>query len=117
MFIFPHTILCPFGVNPVGQYVGRHTQFPFRASSVEAVNWDKNQESSKRRRKKKKKQEKTGLEVLCDDGFGSVTVKDYVEAVRDMPKDDGGPPRWFSPVECGRPVVDNAPLLLFLPGW
>ncbi|KAF3324662.1 Acyltransferase-like protein [Carex littledalei] len=26
-----------------------------------------------------------------------------------------GPPRWFSHVECGRPVT-NAPLLLFLPG-
>ncbi|XP_047063287.1 phytyl ester synthase 1, chloroplastic-like [Lolium rigidum] len=115
MFIAPHTILHPFGVNLVGQYLRCHARFGFRASSAESVNWDKKQESSKRGRKNKAPAE-TGLEVLCDDGFGSVNVKDYLEAVRDMPKDDGGPPRWFSPVECGRPVVDNAPLLLFLPG-
>ncbi|CAK7328372.1 unnamed protein product [Dovyalis caffra] len=28
---------------------------------------------------------------------------------------DGGPPRWFSPLECGS-RSDNSPLLLFLPG-
>lgn len=55
------------------------------------------------------------LEVLYDDGFGSVSVKDYFTAAKDIVRDDGGPPRWFSPIECGRPVT-NAPLLLFLPG-
>jgi pimeloyl-ACP methyl ester carboxylesterase len=29
--------------------------------------------------------------------------------------DDGGPPRWFCPVFCS-PLIDDAPLLLFLPG-
>lgn len=29
---------------------------------------------------------------------------------------DGGGPRWFSPVECGRPCLKGAPLLLYLPG-
>ncbi|CAO2203495.1 unnamed protein product [Urochloa humidicola] len=59
---------------------------------------------------------KRGLEALYDDGFGDVTVKDYFAAAKAVSRDDGGPPRWFSPVECGRPAVDDAPLLLFLPG-
>ncbi|KAA8545000.1 hypothetical protein F0562_019783 [Nyssa sinensis] len=32
-----------------------------------------------------------------------------------MIRPDGGPPRWFCPVECGRPLK-GSPLLLFLPG-
>jgi hypothetical protein len=58
----------------------------------------------------------TELEVLYDDGFGSVGVNDYIRAAKDLVRDDGGPPRWFSPIDCGRPVK-NAPLLLFLPGY
>ncbi|TVU20888.1 hypothetical protein EJB05_30489 [Eragrostis curvula] len=57
-----------------------------------------------------------GLQALYDDGFGGVTVKDYFAAARAVSRDDGGPPRWFCPVDCGRPAVDHAPLLLFLPG-
>lgn len=63
-----------------------------------------------------KEEQERGLEVLYDDGFGSVTVKDYFAAAKVLCRDDGGPPRWFSPVECGHPAVDQAPLLLFLPG-
>ncbi|KAJ3702049.1 hypothetical protein LUZ61_005754 [Rhynchospora tenuis] len=65
--------------------------------------------------KKVQEPEDIELEVLYDDGFGSVSVKDYFRAAKDVVRDDGGPPRWFSPVECGKPV-NNAPLLLFLPG-
>jgi hypothetical protein len=61
-------------------------------------------------------EEKKGLDALYDDGFGGVTVKDYFAAAKAVSRDDGGPPRWFCPVECGRPAVDNSPLLLFLPG-
>ncbi|KAF7018703.1 hypothetical protein CFC21_031959 [Triticum aestivum] len=114
MPIAPHTILRPFCINPIVRRLGRHAWFGSHASSAEAVNWEKMQESSNRR--DKKAAEETGLKALYDDGFGSVTMKDYLEAVRNMPKDDGGPPRWFCPVECGWPVVDNPPLLLFLPG-
>uniref|UniRef100_A0A0E0FS46 Serine aminopeptidase S33 domain-containing protein n=1 Tax=Oryza nivara TaxID=4536 RepID=A0A0E0FS46_ORYNI len=56
------------------------------------------------------------VEALYDDGFGGVTVKDYFAAARAVSSDDGGPPRWFCPVDARRPAVDNAPLLLFLPG-
>ena len=62
------------------------------------------------------KEENKGLHALYDDGFGGVTVKDYFAAAKAVSRDDGGPPRWFCPVECGRPAVDGAPLLLFLPG-
>ncbi|KAF8401543.1 hypothetical protein HHK36_012485 [Tetracentron sinense] len=56
-----------------------------------------------------------GLELLWDDGYGTDNVKDYFDIAREMIKPDGGPPRWFSPIACGRPIKDS-PLLLFLPG-
>ncbi|GMN25296.1 hypothetical protein TIFTF001_000884 [Ficus carica] len=55
------------------------------------------------------------LEPFWDDGYGTETVKDYFDAVQDMIKPDGGPPRWFTPIACGRPLKDS-PILLFLPG-
>ncbi|PIA61632.1 hypothetical protein AQUCO_00300864v1 [Aquilegia coerulea] len=55
------------------------------------------------------------LEVLWDDGYGTVTVKDYLELAKDMIHVDGGPPRWFCPVDCGKPL-QGSPVLFFLPG-
>ncbi|CAI0432370.1 unnamed protein product [Linum tenue] len=55
------------------------------------------------------------MDVLWDDGYGTKTVKDYLIASKDMIRQDGGPPRWFCPVECGQPLEDS-PVLLFLPG-
>ncbi|KAF9681672.1 hypothetical protein SADUNF_Sadunf05G0026300 [Salix dunnii] len=55
------------------------------------------------------------LDVLWDDGYGNKTVKDYFEEAKDMIKPDGGPPRWFCPVDCGQPLKDS-PVLLFCPG-
>ncbi|XP_047048309.1 phytyl ester synthase 1, chloroplastic-like [Lolium rigidum] len=46
-------------------------------------------------------------------------VREYMEAARDMvQRPDGGPPRWFSPLECGGAGgrVPGAPTLLYLPG-
>ncbi|KMT13483.1 hypothetical protein BVRB_4g082620 [Beta vulgaris subsp. vulgaris] len=62
-----------------------------------------------------KRKDSAKLEVLWDDGFGSASMKDYLDIAKDMTKPDGGPPRWFSPVECGHPLK-GSPLLLFLPG-
>lgn len=44
-------------------------------------------------------------------------MKDYMEWIKDMiaSGSDGGPPRWFSPLECAAPMKDS-PLLLYLPG-
>ncbi|KAJ4841752.1 LOW QUALITY PROTEIN: hypothetical protein Tsubulata_003040 [Turnera subulata] len=42
-------------------------------------------------------------------------LRHYFEEAKDMVRSDGGPPRWFSPLECGS-RLDKSPLLLFLPG-
>ncbi|XP_065851991.1 phytyl ester synthase 1, chloroplastic-like [Euphorbia lathyris] len=55
------------------------------------------------------------LELFWDDGYGTKTVKNYLEEAREIIEPDGGPPRWFCPVECGKPLK-NSPLLLYLPG-
>ncbi|TKY61425.1 Acyltransferase protein [Spatholobus suberectus] len=64
----------------------------------------------------KKRVEEEGLAPLWDDGYGRRTVEDYFVAAKEMCKSDGGPPRWFCPVECGRPPLKDSPTLLFLPG-
>ncbi|KAI4350028.1 hypothetical protein L6164_010556 [Bauhinia variegata] len=55
------------------------------------------------------------LAPLWDDGYGTQTVKDYFNAVKEISTAHGGAPRWFCPVECGRPLKDS-PTILFLPG-
>lgn len=47
--------------------------------------------------------------------YERVSVKDYIDRSRDFFVADGGPPRWFCPLECSHPPKD-APVLLFLPG-
>lgn len=46
-------------------------------------------------------------------------VKDYLEQTKDLVRSvDGGPPRWFSPLDCaGSSRVNDSPVLLFLPGF
>ncbi|CAH2079612.1 unnamed protein product [Thlaspi arvense] len=66
--------------------------------------------------KVKSERTKEEIELLWDDGYGSKSVKDYFAAAKEiLKKPDGGPPRWFSLVDCGQPIKD-APTLLFLPG-
>ncbi|XP_073009426.1 phytyl ester synthase 1, chloroplastic isoform X2 [Typha latifolia] len=84
-------------------------------SRVEAVPVLKQETGELGFQKKARKVESEELGVLYDDGYGGVNVKDYFDAAKEIIKDDGGPPRWFCPVECGPPIKD-APLLLFLPG-
>ncbi|CAL9248535.1 unnamed protein product [Arabidopsis halleri] len=43
------------------------------------------------------------------------SLSDFLEEARDFVGDEGGPPRWFSPLECGA-HARGSPLLLFLPG-
>lgn len=42
-------------------------------------------------------------------------LNDFFEECREIIRSDGGPPRWFSPLDCGARAPDS-PLLLFLPG-
>ncbi|KAI8533367.1 hypothetical protein RHMOL_Rhmol10G0003700 [Rhododendron molle] len=74
--------------------------------------------SSGNRRLEKKKQE--AADTVTKSGGGSeerrLSLKDYFEQSADMIRSvDGGPPRWFSPLDCYS-RSDNSPLLLFLPG-
>ncbi|PPD73953.1 hypothetical protein GOBAR_DD29125 [Gossypium barbadense] len=43
-------------------------------------------------------------------------LKDYFGECKEMIRSDGGPPRWFSPLECSSSTSPDCPLLLFLPG-
>ncbi|RAL50466.1 hypothetical protein DM860_016933 [Cuscuta australis] len=65
--------------------------------------------------KRKKESVQEELEVLWDDGYGTRTVKDYLELAKEIIKDDGGPPRWFSPFSSSPPLKGSPPLF-FLPG-
>lgn len=66
-------------------------------------------------KKREKDSEKVKLEALWDDGYGTETVKDYLDFAQDIIRPDGGPVRWFTPISCG-PHLKGSPVLLFLPG-
>ncbi|KAI3756261.1 hypothetical protein L1987_56080 [Smallanthus sonchifolius] len=55
------------------------------------------------------------LKPLWDDGYGTQSLKDYIDIAMSMIKSDGGPPRWFCPIACGKPLKDS-PVLLYIPG-
>ncbi|KAJ9562571.1 hypothetical protein OSB04_007731 [Centaurea solstitialis] len=46
------------------------------------------------------------------------SLSDYFQQSTDLlvRSSDGGPPRWFSPLECANSHLNNSPLLLSLPG-
>lgn len=48
---------------------------------------------------------------------GVKRVEEVVKQAKEMKRKSGhgGPPRWFTPLDCGKPPL-NAPLLLYLPG-
>ncbi|KAH9625337.1 hypothetical protein KSS87_003634 [Heliosperma pusillum] len=54
---------------------------------------------------------------LEDDEREKFSLDDYFEQAQSLIKSDGGdgPPRWFSPLECGSHIFNNSPLLLYLP--
>ncbi|KAK4488255.1 hypothetical protein RD792_004002 [Penstemon davidsonii] len=106
-----------------------HSRYPIRCSvtrdSIAALTSNLNgavKEDIKRasinfneEKKRDKDFEEEKLEPLWDDGYGSQSVKDYLDYAKDIIKPDGGPPRWFTPISCG-PHLRNSPVLLFLPG-
>lgn len=91
------------------------------SGTVAAVNGSSSQNGSLALKEEKKvpllrgEEEEEGLAALWDDGYGRRSVEDYFAAAKEMCKSDGGPPRWFCPLECGPPFKDS-PTLLFLPG-
>ncbi|XP_065853676.1 phytyl ester synthase 1, chloroplastic-like [Euphorbia lathyris] len=86
-----------------------------KEESEDLINGGNGKLKSRVERKLVKNAVSEDLEVLWDDGYGTKTVKDYLEGAKEIIKPDGGPPRWFCPVECGKPLK-SSPVLLFLPG-
>ncbi|XP_022143061.1 acyltransferase-like protein At1g54570, chloroplastic [Momordica charantia] len=85
-------------------------------SSLEKGNGWLKSEASEKKKVKKRDNAAVKLEPSWDDGYGTVTVKDYFDAAKDFTQhSDGGPPRWFCPLESGSPLK-GSPVLLFLPG-
>ncbi|GKV51662.1 hypothetical protein SLEP1_g58294 [Rubroshorea leprosula] len=54
------------------------------------------------------------MDELPEEEEGRKTLKDFFEACKEFIVSDGGPPRWFSPLECVCRAPDS-PLFLFLP--
>ncbi|KAI6700877.1 hypothetical protein NL676_015201 [Syzygium grande] len=46
---------------------------------------------------------------------GRERLRRFFDQAKDLTRSDGGPPRWFSPLECGS-RLEKSPLLLYLPG-
>ncbi|KAL5797251.1 hypothetical protein ACOSQ2_002071 [Xanthoceras sorbifolium] len=59
---------------------------------------------------------RVGVEVSEEPERNRKSLKDYFGEVKDLIRSDGGPPRWFSPLES-RSHTPDSPLLLFLPGF
>lgn len=117
LYSFPHKNTT-HNFNSISQKHKFNHQFHRNTHHTFALNYASKTQNKRELPIEKKVQEPNKdieLEVLYDDGFGSLSVKDCFRAAKDLVRDDVGPPRWFSPIECGRPVK-NAPLLLFLPG-
>lgn len=73
--------------------------------------------ATKRRRLQKRGEvEAVAAATYEDPVVGRKSLKEYFERSKELIiSSDGGPPRWFTPLECGPPSM-NSPLLLFLPG-
>lgn len=70
-------------------------------------------------KEKQKNPYELGLERNeSDEDRSRKSLKDYFEESKDLIRSEGGgggPPRWFSPLDCGS-RLDDSPLLLYLPG-
>lgn len=86
----------------------RLTAATTKTASTRSFAHDELEAESKRR---------VSVDEYCSEGNGK-RLKDYFDGAERMIRSsssDGGPPRWFSPLECG-PYSPHSPLLLFLPG-
>ncbi|CAN4079059.1 unnamed protein product [Withania somnifera] len=99
------------GVSPLVQYRNSCLRFRFKylvSASATAGRWQAMSSSNK-------VNSLTMSNVLEEKT--SLIMKDYLDWSKDMigSVSDGGPPRWFSPLDCAAPMKDS-PLLLYLPG-
>ncbi|KAG7558867.1 Diacylglycerol acyltransferase [Arabidopsis thaliana x Arabidopsis arenosa] len=80
--------------------------------------------SGVQRRRKNKDENRATVAKVVENPYSKVeaaqpdlqkSLSDFLEEARDFVGDRGGPPCWFSPLECGA-QAPNSPLLLYLPG-
>ncbi|XVE67639.1 hypothetical protein DITRI_Ditri09bG0004300 [Diplodiscus trichospermus] len=119
--------LSPFCQRRTNSYGGTQKRFRVLAVSTERIERGTSLGENGRYEKKKKLQkmmkEETEVkpniyanpEEIPEVEEGKKRLKDYFEECKEMIRSDGGPPRWFSPLECSSSSPD-CPLLLFLPG-
>lgn len=105
------------GVSPLPQYRRKsclHFRFKYlvRASATASATAGRMQAMSSSNKGNSRTDQSSVLEERT-----SLMLKDYMEWSMDMigSESDGGPPRWFSPLDCAAPMK-NSPLLLYLPG-
>jgi hypothetical protein len=73
--------------------------------------------SGSKRLEKREEVEPVTATMSKDPAVERESLRDYFERSKELlSRSDGGPPRWFTPLECGPPMT-NSPLLLFLPGY
>lgn len=80
-----------------------------KGSPVEAIR-EEGSGAAEKENRWEKKEEKEEKEKQRQSGW-----IEYLEQAKELIEPDGGPPRWFSPLESGS-RLDNSPLMLFLPG-
>ncbi|KAL6143058.1 hypothetical protein ACLB2K_053756 [Fragaria x ananassa] len=78
--------------------------------------------NNKNKEDEKANEKKNG--ALVEDGDQVMSLNQFFEQAKDLLRSNdqyssgtvSGPPRWFSPLDCGTPTNHDSPLLLFLPG-
>lgn len=92
----------------------------FKIRPVSALFTESTKDTNSKIRKLDEKAETGGRrrisEALDESKIQRMSIKDYLERSKDLIRSDGGPPRWFSPLECGGVRLKDSPLLLYLPG-
>lgn len=133
--LFPAAISCRAtnSNSPAGSSSSASNPFPTRRLKATSTDSHQLRSETTKRTDDSSSEKRRSFEKIRDDGAHvSVTtpfsgedpesrrgVKDYLEQTKDLLRSvDGGPPRWFSPLDCaGSSRLNDSPLLLFLPGF
>ncbi|KFK33603.1 hypothetical protein AALP_AA5G035400 [Arabis alpina] len=106
--------------------LGRTSTSKYRSTAIKLVITSKAHGSVRRNYKNKDEEgdrETTGMKLVVENPYSKAEVagadlrkclSEFLEEARDF-VEDGGPPRWFSPLESGV-QAPGSPLLLYIPG-
>lgn len=106
--MFSHAASAGFRAHPNHEY---RDHFYCRPVCSKFLKHFKSAETFRFERKNYLGDRRKDFSVKCS----GVRFDEVVEQAKKMIKCDEGPPRWFTPLNCGTPPPD-APLLLYLPG-